>query len=82
MLKINFSDKDIISPKTLKFLGFSQDKDGYLTDTKTSERILDSDGQYAEVANFGGVTNGSTIIFKNNLVSLVRIFDSHLAKKA
>lgn len=75
MLKISVSDRTLRSPIMLKLLGFTVDDEGYLTRFKTGQRIVDSDGQEIELSDFGGVTNGSEIVFKNNLVSLVKIFE-------
>lgn len=52
------------------------DKEGYLVDKDTNERVLTPDGIEIKTDKFAGVTRGSEIYIKDDLSSLVKLSKS------
>lgn len=57
----------------LELLGKDIDKEGYITEKGTSQRVLTFDGEEISLEEFGGIQKGSEVFIKNNLVSLIRL---------
>lgn len=80
MLNIIFHDDLKTKKFILGLLNKTWDSEHYIIDKQSKERVIDSDGSYITVEEFGGVKKGSQIFVKNNIVSLVTFYDKYLAK--
>lgn len=56
----------------LKAQKLATDKMGYVVDTTTGKRIVDSDKKQVKVKSFGGIRKGSRIFLAENVKTVVR----------
>lgn len=80
MLNITFSDNKETKLFILDILDKATDEDGYIIEKGTQNRVIDADGQFLTLSEFGGVKNGSEIFFKDDIVSLVSFYQKYLVK--
>ena len=62
----------------LEAFGKGIDKEGYLIDTKTNQRVLTPDGEQILKEDFGGIAknkSGVTIFIKNDVHSLMKFVE-------
>lgn len=74
MIKINFASDKNTKKFILSLFGKSVDKEDFLIENGTNNRVLSSDGDEITLDQFGGITNGSEIYLKNNIVSLINFY--------
>ena len=63
------------SEKILFYFDKSVDKEGYIVDNKTHERVIAFDGTQVTLTNFGGIMMGSEIFIKSDLDSIIKFID-------
>ena len=51
-------------------------KDGIIVDADTEEPVISQDGEVIRLEEFAGVKKGSEIYIKNDVVSLIKLYDS------
>lgn len=59
--------------EVLELLGKGIDKEGYIVEKDSTQRVLTFDGEEISLDEFGGIQKGSEVFIKNNLVSLIRL---------
>jgi ribosomal protein S19E (S16A) len=73
--KITFTKSAI--PFILKAFDHELDTEGFITDSKTKERILSPEGAFLTKENFGGIIkskkDGSPVFLKKGLLSAIMI---------
>lgn len=57
----------------LKSLGYEKDKEGFLVDHITHERILSENGKLTKYSEFAGILKGSTLVLKSDIDSVFSI---------
>jgi hypothetical protein len=77
MIKLNFSGDKVTKKFILSLFNKSVDKEGYIIENSTGCRVLSSDGDEITVDDFGGITNGSEIYIRNNIVSLINFYQRY-----
>jgi hypothetical protein len=60
----------------LSALGKTVDKEGFITERKTSQRVLTRDGEEIKASEFAAYKKGSEIFVKKDLISLIKFYDS------
>lgn len=82
MIRVNFSSEKNTKLFILSFFDKSVDKEGFIIENDTKARVLSSDGDEITLDQFGGITNGSEIYLKNNIVSLINFYEQHTDRRA
>lgn len=77
MIQINFANDKYTREFVLSLFDKSTDKEGFVVENDTKARVLSSDRDEIKFDEFGGVTNGSEIYLKNNIVSLINFYRQH-----
>ena len=80
MIKINFSSDKNTKKFVLSLFSKSVDEEEFIVESGTNNRILSSDGDEITLSGFGGITNGSEIYLKNNIVSLINFYQKHTSE--
>ncbi len=84
-----------MSKKKVSFISFDQhskdfvlgvfgkgvDKEGYIVELATKDKVLAEDGEPLLYSEWGGIRKGSEIFFKNDLPSAIRAFEETTLKK-
>ena len=73
-MKIIF-DRDL-KKEILQSFGKSVDSEGYLIDSKNSKRVLTNEGEEITLKEFAGITKGSEIYLKSDIISLIKYIDT------
>jgi hypothetical protein len=60
----------------LEFFDKTVDKEGYIIEKSTGQKILASDGDYLELAHFAGIKKGSLVFVKKDINSIIELSDS------
>lgn len=82
MIQINFANDKYTREFVLSLFSKSVDREGFVIENNTKARVLSSDGDEIKFDEFGGVTNGSEIYLKNNIVSLINFYRQHSSGRA
>jgi len=64
-----------LSSFILKALGKAIDRDGYLIEKDTGQKVLSPDGEEIPIQDFAGVTKGSEIYLKSDIPSLINFVE-------
>lgn len=60
----------------LKFFDKTIDEEGYIVEkSKPTQRVLDMNGEEIKTDEFAGITPGSEIFVKSDLISLIHLAD-------
>jgi len=59
----------------LKLFGKTKDRDGYIIDSTTKEKVLTKDGEELTIKEFAGLTKGSVVYLKSDIISLIKYID-------
>jgi len=51
------------------------DKEKYLVDKNSAQRVLSPDGDYIHISEFAGITKGSRVYIKSDIPSLIDFVD-------
>lgn len=65
-----------LAPDILSAFGKSIDKDGYIVESSTGEKVPSKDGSEVKLAEFGGIIKGSEIFLKSDIASLINFVES------
>ncbi len=60
-----------LQPLILQAFGKTKDKQGFIVDKKTRERVITPDGEHLQATDFAGLTKGSVVYLKSDIVSLI-----------
>ncbi|MFH1504041.1 MAG: hypothetical protein ABIH08_01435 [Candidatus Omnitrophota bacterium] len=60
----------------LHFFNKDVDRDGYIIEKDTGERIPGSDGEPVEFEHFAGIRRGSLVFVKSDINSIIELVDS------
>lgn len=60
-----------LKPQILQAFNKKVDKNSYILDENSKERVLTHEGEEIQVKEFGGILKGSLIFVKSDLMSLV-----------
>lgn len=77
MIKLKFANDPDTKKYILALFNKSVDEEGFIIENGTDKRILSSDGYEISLIEFGGITNGSEIYIKDNIVSLIDFYRKH-----
>lgn len=62
-----------LSSYVLDIFGKKTDKDGYIINSKTGRKVLSSsDNEEVHISEFAGITPGSEIYLKSDIISLIK----------
>ncbi len=64
-----------LAEEILKAFGKKVDTQGCLVETETSQKVLTSKGEEININEFGGITKGSQIYLKSDIVSLINFVE-------
>jgi hypothetical protein len=67
-------------PDILESFGNTVDKEGYIVDKKTKQRVVSPDGDYVHESEFAGIIKGSKIYLKSDTISLIEFVENFLDK--
>jgi len=70
---ISFDDS--LVPNMLEAFGNKVDKEKYLIDKNSRQRVLSLDGDYIHISEFAGITEGSRVYVKSDIPSLIDFVD-------
>jgi len=59
----------------LKAFGKSEDNDEYIIDSATKKRVLTKDGEELTMEEFAGLTKGSVVYLKSDIISLINFIE-------
>ena len=65
-----------LSQEILNFFNKSIDKDGSIIDLKTGRRVLSREGEVVTLDEFAGVTKGSEVYLKSDILSLINYIEN------
>ena len=82
MIKLRFANDLDTKKYILGLFNKSVDEEGLIVENDTSKRVLSSDGDEISLIEFGGITNGSEIYIKDNIVSLIDFYRKHTGRGA
>jgi hypothetical protein len=82
MIQINFANDEHTKGFILSLFSKLIDGEGFIIERDSRKRVLSSDGDEIKIDEFGGVTNGSEIYLKNNVVSLINFYRQHSGGRA
>lgn len=81
MIKIKFQNDPSTKKFILSIFNKTIDSEEFIIEKDSKARILSSDGDEITLNDFGGITNGSEIFLKNNIVSLINFYRRHTDKR-
>lgn len=81
MIKINFRSDPTTKKFILSLFNKTVDEEGFIIESDTKNRVLSSDGDEITLNDFGGITNGSEIFLKNNIVSLINFYQRNTDRR-
>ncbi|MEA3378853.1 MAG: hypothetical protein U9Q69_04405 [Nanoarchaeota archaeon] len=64
-----------VKKEFLKIFDKSIDKEGFIIDLATQERVLTKDGSEIELANFAGLKKGSERFIKSDINSVIELVE-------
>ncbi len=73
-LNINFSDDKKTKEFILGVFNKTVKNDGTIIEKSSEKPVLDINGQEMSIEHFGGISNGSEIYVKDDIVSLVEFY--------
>ena len=69
-------DKSIATKKLiLDSLGKATDREGYIIEKESKQRVLTKDGEEIHIKIFGGILKGSEIFIKDDIFSVMELSD-------
>ncbi len=63
------------SKKILSYFSKTVDKEGYVVEKNTRERVLSFDGTEVRFDNFGGIMIGSEVYIKSDIDSVIKFLE-------
>lgn len=72
---ILFEESDLAKRQVLAINGKGVDKEGFITEKSTGERVLSPAGREVTIHEFAGLRNGSVIVITNDLPSIIEQAD-------
>jgi len=74
-LTCTISFDDSLVPNVIGAFGNKMDKEKYLVDKNSAQRVLSPDGDYIHISEFAGITKGSRVYIKSDIPSLIDFVD-------
>ncbi len=71
MKTVTFNNSPVAKKVVLRMLGMSVDKQDYIINTKTKERVLSPMGKEVLLEDFAGMRKGSVIVITKDLPSVL-----------
>lgn len=82
MVKFTFSSDPETKKFVLSLFGKSVDHDNKIVEETDGQPVLDMNGQYISLDEFGGIRNGSEIFVKDDIASLADFYTRYLQETA